>query len=49
VPTLEIAQCTKEINSAEIRPERLCKVKLAVCTLPKQEATEALLTRGSDQ
>src|SRR5690242_7023295 len=38
----------EEVDVPEVRPERLAEVELAQCALPEQEATEALLTRRTN-
>src|SRR5665811_462822 len=41
-------QRPKEVDVSEVRPVGLAEVELTVGALPEQEATEPLLTRGSD-
>jgi hypothetical protein len=49
VSTLEIPDGSEKVNPAKIWPQGLSEVELAVRALPKQEAAEALFTRGSDK
>jgi hypothetical protein len=49
MPALKVSKRPQKINSAEIWPKGLRKVKLAIGALPKQETAQALLTAGSNK